>query len=161
MNKNNTDNVFQMVRFNELENLKKIVNETNVNRFVNEYKQNLLHEAVAYDALEILNYLLSCNININKQDDEGKTPLHYSVDHNNYKFTKLLLNAKGIEKDIKDQYGNNAMWVAVFNADGDYNIVKLLKEYEIDSTSKNNSDRSPLDLAKQFDDEEMIKILTS
>lgn len=154
-------NVFQIVRFKELENLKKIVNETNVNRFVNEYKQNLLHEAVAYDALEILNYLLYCNININKQDDEGKTPLHYSLDHNNYELTKLLLNTKGIEKDIKDQYGNNAMWVAVFNADGDYDIVKFLKEYGIDSTSKNNSDRSPLDLAKQFDDDEMIEILTS
>jgi len=29
MNNDNTDNVFQIVRFNELENLKKIVNETN------------------------------------------------------------------------------------------------------------------------------------
>jgi len=161
MSKNNIDDIFQMVRFNESKNLSKTVNETNVNQFVNEFGQNLLHEAVAYDSLEILKYLLSCNIEINKQDNEGKTPLHYSVDHNNYDFTKLLLTTKGIEKNIKDQFGNNAMWTAVFNSDGGYDIVKLLKEYGFDSNSKNNHDRSPLDLAKQIEDEKLQKILTS
>ncbi|WP_123868180.1 ankyrin repeat domain-containing protein [Chryseobacterium lactis] len=62
---------------------------------------------------------------------------------------------------LQDQFGNNAMWTAVFNSDGGYDIVKLLKEYGFDSNSKNNNDRSPLDFAKQIEDEELQKILTS
>lgn len=161
MNNNNIDDIFQMVRFDEIENLKKFVNEKNVNRFVNEYGQNLLHEAIAYDAPDVLKYLLHCDINVNKQDDEGKTPLHYSADHSNYDFTKLLLTTEGIEKNIKDQFGNNAMWVAVFNARGYYDIVKLLKDFGADANSKNNNNKSPLDFAKQIGDDEMIEILTS
>jgi ankyrin repeat protein len=159
MNKNNIDNVFQMVRFSEFDDLRKIVHESNVNHFVNEYGQNLLHEAIAQNCSEILNYLLYCNIDVNKVDRDGKTPLHYSTAYNNYAFTKLLLDSNGIEKGIKDRYGNNPMWVAVFNANDYYDVVKLLKQHGVDSQSKNNSNRSALDFARQIGDEELEQIL--
>ncbi|MCT2409288.1 ankyrin repeat domain-containing protein [Chryseobacterium antibioticum] len=77
--KNNISEVFEMIEFSDLEDFKKIVNESNVNIFINEFGQNLLHEAVTQDAPEIFNYLLYCNIDINKLDRDGKTPLHYST----------------------------------------------------------------------------------
>ncbi|SHM45196.1 Ankyrin repeat-containing protein [Chryseobacterium carnipullorum] len=159
MKKNNISDVFEMIEFNDLEDLEKIVNENNVNFFVNEFGQNLLHEAITQDKPEIFNYLLYCNIDNNKLDREGKTPLHYSTAHNNYNLTKLLLESNGIEKGIKDQHGNNPMWVAVFNSRGHYDIVKLLMEHGIDAQSKNTSGRSALDFARQIKDEELVQIL--
>jgi len=161
MNRDKVEEAFQMVGLNELEKLKEIVNEGNVNNFVNEYGQNLLHEAIVGDALEIFQYLLYCKVDINKMDKEGKTPLHYSTAYNSYEYTKLLLDSKGIENSVKDKYGNNPMWVAVFNSDGYYDIVKLLKEHGVDAFSKNNANRSPLDFAIQIEDKELAEILLS
>lgn len=159
MSNDNIDEVFEMVEFNQLENLKKIVNESNVNLFVNEFGQNLLHEAIAQNSREVVHYLLYCNIDVNKEDKEGKTPLHYSAAHNNFEFSKLLLEHQSIQKDKKDRYGNNAMWVAVFYADGYYDVVKLFKKHNLDSNCKNNANRSALDFARQIEDEELVKIL--
>lgn len=161
MNKNNINEVFHMVELNNLEDLKKIVNESNVNLFVNEFGQNLLHMAITRNSQEVFNYLLYCDIDVNKLDNDGKTPLHYSTAYNNFDFTKLLLDSKGIEKGIKDRYGNNPMWVAVFNSRGYYDVVRLLIEHGVDAHSKNNSGRSASDFAKQIEDEELIEILGS
>ena len=62
--------------------------------------------------------------------------------------------------NIIDYYGNNPLWYAVFNANDDYCLVKLLVKYGADALSKNNAMRSPLDFAKQIEDTEMINILT-
>lgn len=148
-----------MVDLNNLEDLRKIVNENNVNSFVNEFWQNLLHMAIARNSPDVFNYLLYCDIDVNKLDRDGKTPLHYSTSYNNFDFTKLLLESKGIEINQKDIHGNNPMWVASFNARGYYDVVKLLKEHGGNPDSKNNSNRSALDFAKQIEDDELIKIL--
>ncbi|RKT01032.1 ankyrin repeat domain-containing protein [Chryseobacterium defluvii] len=161
MNKNSINEVFHMVDLNNLEDLRKIVDESNVNLFVNEFEQNLLHMAITRNSTEVFDYLLYCDIDVNKLDKDGKTPLHYSTAYSNYDFTKKLLESTGIEKDIRDQYGNNPMWVAVFNSRGSYDVVKLLMEHKADAKSKNNSGRSALDFAKQIEDEELIEILES
>jgi ankyrin repeat protein len=159
MNKNNISEVFHMVDLNNLEDLQKTVNESNVNLFINEFGQNLLHMAITRNSPEVFNYLLYCDIDVNKLDRENKTPLHYSTAYNNYDFTKKLLESRGIEKDIRDKYGNNPIWVAVFNSRGYYDVVKLLMEHGVDSKSKNNSGRSALDFAKQIEDGQLIEIL--
>lgn len=159
MKKNNIDNVFQFVRLNNLNEFKKTVDRDNVNLYINEYNQNLLHEAISNNSLDIIDYLFKINININYQDEEGKTPLHYAVLYKNIYTINLLLSNKLINKNISDIYGNNSMWIAVFNARGEYDIVKLLKKYDVDYLSKNNNGMSPLDFAKNIEDIELINIL--
>ncbi|WP_223560443.1 ankyrin repeat domain-containing protein [Chryseobacterium lathyri] len=161
MKTNNIDDVFHLVRSNQLEELKLNVNASNVNQFVNEYQQNLLHETISRGSLQITEYLIECNIDVNKSDKDGKVPLHYSTAFNNYEITKLLLEKDNIEKDVKDIHGNNPLWVAVFNAKRFYDVVKILKQHGADPNSKNNSNRSPLDFAKQIEDEDLVEILTS
>ncbi|WP_147474494.1 ankyrin repeat domain-containing protein [Chryseobacterium nematophagum] len=161
MNKDNIEKVFQYVRLNELGNLKEEVNTSNVNDFINEYNENLLHEAISSKSYEILKYLLGCSININHPDKDGKTPLHFSTAYNDYETTKMLLENPSIEIDKKDIHGNNPMWVATFNARGDYDVVKLLKQYNANPNSKNNSNRSALDFAKQIEDDELVEILNN
>ncbi|CAA7196833.1 hypothetical protein CHRY9293_02900 [Chryseobacterium potabilaquae] len=155
------EKVFQYVRLNELENLKEEVNTRNVNDFINVYNENLLQEALSSKSYEILKYLLGCGIDINHSDKDGKTPLHFSTAYNDYETTKLLLENDSIEIDKKDIHGNNPMCVATFNARGDYNVVKLLKKHNANSNSKNNSNRSALDFAKQIEDDELIEILNN
>ncbi|MDR4952239.1 ankyrin repeat domain-containing protein [Chryseobacterium sp. ES2] len=161
MNNNNIHSVFQFIRLNELDNVENEINSVNVNQFINSFGENLLQEAIAFEAIGIVKFLLNCQIDINHSDQNGKTPLHFSAAHNDFESTKLLLNNKLIEINKNDKYGNNPLWVAVFNARGYYDIVKLLKEFGADPNSKNNNNKSPLDFAKQIGDDEMIKILTS
>ncbi|WP_034738071.1 ankyrin repeat domain-containing protein [Chryseobacterium indologenes] len=161
MNKNNIDKVFQYVRLNQVENLKKEVNSSNVNDFINEYDENLLQEAISSKAFEIIKYLLECDININHADRDGKTPLHFSTAYNDYDTTQFLLDNKSIEIDKKDIHGNNPMWVATFNARGYYDVVKLLKQAGANPNSKNNNNKSALDFAKQIEDQDLEKILAN
>lgn len=70
-----------------------------------------------------------------------------------------MLLQEGAKVNIIDCYGNNPLWYAVFNANDDYCLVKLLVKYGADALSKNNAMRSPLDFAKQIEDTEMINIL--
>jgi len=161
MHFNLSDTIFRMVRFNESDQLKNIVSENNANSFVNEYEQNLLHEAISSKSYEILNYLLECNIDVNHTDRDGKTPLHYSTAYNDYYATELLLKRPSIEVNKKDIHGNNPMWVATFNARGYYEVVLLLKANGGDPNSKNNSNRSAIDFANQIEDDDLTKILLS
>ena len=77
-------------------------------------------------------------------------------------YKKLLYLVKNRAKvNVTDCYGNNPLWYAVFNANNDYRLVKLLVKYGADALSKNNAMRSPLDFAKQIEDTEMINILAN
>lgn len=161
MNTDKIQKVFQYVRLSDLENLRKEVDKDNVNEFINEYQENLLHEAISSKSFEALHYLLECNINVNHPDKDGKTPLHFSTAHNDYDATELLLKSPSIEVNEKDVHGNNPMWVSTFNARGYYDIVILLKDSGGDPNSKNNSNRSALDFAIQIEDDELKQILLS
>lgn len=101
-----------------------------------------------------------CPIDIDHQDKMGWTPLHFCAQYNNITIAELLLQ-EGANVNIIDCYGNNPLWYAVFNANDDYCLVKLLVKYGADALSKNNAMRSPLDFAKQIEDTEMINILAN
>ncbi|MBV8327446.1 ankyrin repeat domain-containing protein [Chryseobacterium sp.] len=161
MNKTNTRGVFRYVTCKDLDNLKIEVNDGNVNSFTEEYGRNLLQEAIVDESFEIFDYLLTCGIDVNHSDKNGQTPLHFSVVYNNYEITKKLLSIKIIEINKKDKYGNNPLWTAVFNSKGYYEIVKLMMQHGADPASKNNNNKSPLDLARLIKDEELERILFS
>lgn len=60
----------------------------------NEYKQNLLHEAIACCRNDIATDLINRNINIDQQDYRGETPLHYCAAYFNLEIAELLLQKK-------------------------------------------------------------------
>lgn len=67
---------------------------------------------------------------------------------------------RGGDINIRDKYGNNALWTAVFNCKGRYyHMIELFMQYNTDTTTKNNADRSPLDFAKQIGDTKLIGML--
>ncbi len=85
--------------------------------------------------------------------------MHYCAEYFNLEASELILAVESANLNIVDKFGNNALWTAVFNARGEYDLVKLFKEHKADSNSKNNVGKSPLDFANQIEDEELAAIL--
>lgn len=125
----------------------------------NEYKQNLLQEAIAACKNDIAKDLINRNIDLNHQDSNGQTPLHYCAQYLNIEIARLLLS-KDADINIEDAYGNNPLWTAVFNARSDYRMVELFIEYNANIYHLNKAGRSPLDFAKQIDDTKLVQILS-
>lgn len=96
---------------------------------------------------------------INKVDINGMTLLHFCGEYSRSKFATALID-KGIDLEIKDKFGNNALWKACFNSRGNYELVEILVENQANSKSKNNSNKSPLELAITMGDERLIGLLS-
>ncbi|MBC8152128.1 MAG: ankyrin repeat domain-containing protein [Bacteroidetes bacterium] len=152
------DDIFRAARFDQWENFVELIDEVDIN-VLNEYQQNLLHEATAKGAIRIAKELITLGINLNQQDRNGQTPLHYAALRKNADIAQAILKAGG-NTNIRDNHGNNALWTAAFNARGDYSVVDTLLLFHADATTRNAAGRSPLDFASQINDRKMIELLT-
>ena len=65
----------------------------------------------------------------------------------------------GAAVDIADRHGNQPLWAAVFNARGDYAIVRRLIECGADPAHANVHGRSPRDFAEQIGDDTLLRVL--
>jgi uncharacterized protein len=151
------DNLFQTVRLGERNRFIDLIQKIDIN-ITNEYGQNLLHEAVVYNQLELMEELIIIGVEIDHRDNNGQTPLHYSGLHLKAQATSLLCE-KSANVNIWDNYGNGPLWTAVFNARGRYDVVEIMVAFGADIHHKNNAGRSPLDFALQIKDSQMINIL--
>lgn len=149
--------VFTAIRLNDTSKYYELILSNNIN-VLNDNKRNLLHVAIAFKNIEICRDLIERGIDVNHKDYNGQTPLHFCAQYRNVEIAKVVLSING-DPNIKDSYGNNALWTATFNARGNYELITLLIEKGGDALSKNLSNRSPLDFAKQINDLELIKIL--
>lgn len=89
MKKNDLFSIIEHVSYEQYEN---VISNTCIND-CNEYKQNLLHEAIACCRNDIATNLINRN-NINQQDYKGETPLHYCAAYFNLEIAELLLQKK-------------------------------------------------------------------
>lgn len=151
------DKIFQSIRLGEKQSFLSIIDAIDINT-VNELEQNMLHEAIAYDQPDIVEILLQRRINVNQRDVKGQTPLHYCGLKNMTVFAREIL-AYGGNHSAGDNYGNEPLWTAVFNARGEYDTVDLLIKSGANPNHKNNNGKSPLDFANQIGDEDLILLL--
>ena len=121
---------------------------------VDKYGNNLLLQAISEQQFVIAEELIKKGINLNHQNKNGKTALHYLSERPNIEIAKLML-AQGADVNIKDKHGNNALWYAVDN----YDLVKLYLQYGANPLSENVSGRTPIYLAEFMDDKELVEIL--
>jgi ankyrin repeat protein len=125
---------------------------------VNDLGQSLLHLAIASNCLEISEDLIKRGADVNLVDIRKLSPLHYAAQNNLPDMAKLLISSGAII-DLQNEHGNKALWDAVFNARGNYEIVKMLLESGADANHKNPSNLSPLDFAKRIGDKKLISLL--
>ena len=70
--------------------------------------ENALHIASTCNYIELAELLIHHQININKQDIFGKTPLMRASLSGNIEIVKILLNQSNIAINEQDRYGNTA-----------------------------------------------------
>ena len=126
----------------------------------NENGANLLHVAIAYKNFTAISELMRLDINVNVQDYKGQTPLHYAAIFQSQEAAEAIL-AKGGDISLVDSHGNSALWSAVFHARGKYSMVELMLRNGGAklANQKNLHGRSPIDFAKQIDDEHLAQLL--
>lgn len=84
-------------------------------------------------------------------DAHRRTPLHAACQHGEVAVAAVLLRS-GAPVDAQDKWGNTPLWRAAFGFQGgDPELLRLLLDAGADPDLKNNSDRSPRDVALTFD----------
>jgi uncharacterized protein len=114
--------------------------------------------AIIEKKAEFVHWLIEQGADINHQDRNGWTPLHFAVQGKQADIVSLLLD-RGANANLHDVYGNGPLWRAAFDARGSYGLVETLVAAGADSNHKNNSDKSPIDFAVTIGDETLKAIL--
>ncbi|CAD8175340.1 unnamed protein product [Paramecium octaurelia] len=87
----NSQNEQLLTQIKESLNYHSLEIETQLN-YMNDYKQNLMHLAVVYDEIGILDYLLNHHLNLANQIDlKGHTPLSLAIEKKYYRLVSLIL----------------------------------------------------------------------
>ncbi|WP_339730876.1 ankyrin repeat domain-containing protein [uncultured Gimesia sp.] len=156
-----TTNPFHAVELKKSDALK-IINSLDDINLRDELGATLLHSAIAYDNTPIGLKLIKKGIDVNAITKKGLTPLHFCAIYQNTELTKAILENGG-DPSIADQNGNTPLLDAVGEPKGTYEFLKLLADFcspEL-AYQNNNYGISPIDLAKNKNDAEAVKIMTS
>lgn len=119
--------------------------------------RTLLHYAILGDNIEIVNSLCNFGVNINLCDDNYNTPLHFAIIQNSYKMIETLLKIKNIDYNALGEFDQTPLHKAVVI--GNLKIIKLLIEMGADPFMVDEKNESPLDYAKDENNEVIIKYL--
>ncbi|MCS3529758.1 ankyrin repeat domain-containing protein [Chryseobacterium sp. JUb7] len=152
------ENLFKIITDGNLDAVKEAINESNIN-VLNVNNMSLLQEALKNKQDDIALYLIEKGINVNNQDYQGQIALHYiAVYKNDLKVARSIIQ-NGADIDIKDKFGNSALWTSIFNARGEYDLVKLLLENQADLKSANSAGKTPYDLVYIMKFPELIDLI--
>ncbi|OJZ80127.1 hypothetical protein ASPFODRAFT_148212 [Aspergillus luchuensis CBS 106.47] len=102
-----------------------------------------LSRAISYGDRSILEMILTRpNADLLHQDEEGRTPLIYAVQHNEASLTVMLLRHPTSRTEPRDFHGRTALWYAV--QQGNTDIIQLLLDSGADIADGNLSTTSLL-----------------
>ena len=110
----------------------------------------ILFQAVHDDNPVLVNFFCRKGFDTNVQDNLGWTPLHHCAQNYQTEVAKILIE-NGTELDIKDNYGNTALFRATFASQDKGDVIRLLLEHGANRDSKNNAGVSPRQLANTIE----------
>ena len=106
---------------------------------------------------ERMTLLLNQNADVELQDEEGRTPLHYVVQANDSECLILLLHHIGPDPNSVDRQGMTPLHYAAKN--GFTDCLELLVENGGDTLRRDDAGCTPLDYAAQQGNSRCSKIL--
>jgi ankyrin repeat protein len=111
------------------------------------YKRTPLLNASFSGKANIVSWLIAQKANLNHQDVNGYTALHFCAQEGHLDCAKVLLTHSA-DPNIRDAHGNSAAWVAVMNWRGgsNFEMLKILLGSGADLEVKNVAGRSVMDL---------------
>ncbi|MDQ7055090.1 MAG: ankyrin repeat domain-containing protein [Persephonella sp.] len=141
--------------YNEIYRLVDLL-QVNINRSY-EYEGAPLHVAVKEGDAELVKYLLEKGADPNGKGAFGETPLHIAVDRGYLDIVQLLLE-RGADPNAQSNEGNTPLHMAVIASSADiaYELIKKGASVDVE----NSFGKTPLDVARELNDEKMIKILS-
>ncbi|WP_207436119.1 ankyrin repeat domain-containing protein [Sabulibacter ruber] len=111
------------------------------------YSRTALLWASFYGNLDMLAWLIENGANINHQDWNGYSALHFAAQEKRIGIAELLLK-RGANLELRDNHGNTPLWTAVFNARKEYKLVELYLKSRANLDNVNNSGRTPRQMAE-------------
>ena len=109
---------------------------------VDEFGRNKLHYAANNGDSMIVKKLIDEGIDIDAQDNNDWTALHFASQNNHFDTIDLLLENKA-NPNIHDNQGNGPLWIAAMNANGKCEGVFSLLKAKADPNHKNHHGRTP------------------
>jgi ankyrin repeat protein len=103
--------------------------------------------ATLYDNINLLSWLIDSGANVNHQDRNGYSALHFAGQEKRFECAKLLID-KGANLELVDLHGNTSLWTAVFNSRDDTRLVKLYVQHGANMDHVNKHQRTPRQLAE-------------
>jgi len=122
----------------------------NVNESDRDGRPILTHAVLSHTPdVKLIEFLLISGADVDWQDTEGWTPLHYASQANNTDLVQLLIKHKA-QIDADDLFGNTPLYKAVFHCRGKDDVIRLLIDSGADPDKKNKHGVSPRDLANKI-----------
>jgi ankyrin repeat protein len=123
------------------------------------YKQTPLLLSIHYEVPKVMELLLDNGALCSGVDEEGKTPLILAAGMGRQQCFELLLNnGAGSTINVRNLDGDTALHISVW-AHGFRDIIEPLLNYGADPLIKNNNNETALDLAKDPNRSDALKII--
>jgi ankyrin repeat protein len=142
MDENGTTNFFDEIRFNPDFNVREI---SDINQ-LDKSRRTYLQIAIAHRP-ELADGLIDRGVDIDNQDVDGATALHFAISWSHFDIAKKLIR-RGANLSLRNKHGNDALWTAVLLPRPDYDVIRLLVEKGADPFIKNKAGRSSADMAQ-------------
>jgi len=145
--------IFRSVKRNDIERVKIYLNEEKDINVLRDpsgefLSNNLLHLAIEYSHTQIAELLIKNKIDLNIQNEDGRSPLSLAIWERENKIAKILIE-NGVDINALDYDGRNALHHAVyggFNIDEDrLELINLLLTKGINPNIIDEKSRTPLD----------------
>lgn len=153
--------LFNAVARGNLNELDRLLKEGGDLEARDDRRGSLLHTAVRYGYMDIIDYLIAAGINVDTVDKYGGTPLRYALDKDNKKYftiVKKLMEKGRADINIPDNKGRNGIYV-VAEYFHNKNLLNYLLQKGADFRARTNEGKTPKEIAKEKGNTEFVKIL--
>jgi len=127
-------------------------------QFIDGEGLTLLHHAARVGHLKIVEYLVACGADINKQDHSGFTPL-YEASLHGYQSIMSFLLSKGADVNLQDAHGRTVLHILCEKGNQDGAVLCLIEGKNVDLNKVDMFDRAALHWACKTGLEDFARIL--